>query len=398
MDRKKVLLQAIESGFEVTSEGIPCETEYAKEGYALDYVIEGNDGGVGDQTKNLIVYPYFDTTKTVSGITFTDNGDGSITIAGTATNRVFYHLIDPNKTNVLKLSAAKYYFSDNCDNSSSPRRFLIQAKKNINGVLNNVMSQEGGNNVVDLTELEFDRIWVVLAISAGDTFDNVTFKPQLELGETATEYELYGYKIPIVYCGNGNLFNYTEPIGQIQADQDGWFDITIDNSTGTSTKYANCRTKVNPSLKTGTSYYVYYEVAEKSGDLNVWVTEGSPVKGDSGQFASSLGNKSGFNTTRDSFDECKSMTRTTVTCAAGKSGHIKFRIAVYKTKKDTFTPYTIPQTMEILLDAPLKSGESIRYTSDNLPALPLQENGNSITVGTTVQPTNLTVTYRAKVK
>ena len=246
MDRKKVLLQAIESGFEVTSEGIPCETEYAKGGYALDYVIEGNDGGVGDLT--------------------------------------------------------------------------------------------------------------------------------------------------------GNLFNYAEPTGQIQADQDGWFDVTIDNSTGTSTKYANCRTKVNSALKTGTSYYVYYEVAEKSGDLNVWVTEGSPVKGDSGQFTSSLGNKSGFNTTRDSFDECKSMTRTTVTCAAGKSGHIKFRIAVYKTKKDTFTPYTIPQTMEILLDAPLKSGESIRYTSDNLPALPLQENVNTITVGTTVQPTNLAVTYRAKVK
>ena len=245
MDRKKVLLQAIESGFDVTSEGIPCETEYAKGGYALDYVIEGNDGGVGDLT--------------------------------------------------------------------------------------------------------------------------------------------------------GNLFNYAEPTGQIQADQDGWFDITIDNSTGTSTKYANCRTKVNSALKTGTSYYVYYEVAEKSGDLNVWVTEGSPVKGDSGQFTSSLGNKSGFNATRDSFNECKSMTRTTVTCAAGKSGHIKFRIAVYKTKKDTFTPYTIPQTMEILLDAPLKSGESIRYTSDNLPALPLQENGNSITVGTTVQPTNLTVTYRANV-
>lgn len=253
MDRKKVLLQAIESGFEVTSEGIPCTTECAKEGYALDYVIEGNDGGVGDLT--------------------------------------------------------------------------------------------------------------------------------------------------------GNLFNYTEPTGQIQADQDGWFDITIDNSTGTSTKYANCRTKVNSSLKTGTSYYVYYEVAEKSGDLNVWVTEGSPVKGDSGQFTSSLGNKSGFNTTRDSFDECKSMTRTTVTCAAGKSGHIKFRIGVYETKQDQFmyNQYKIPivngdKTVTILLNAPIKSGESIRYTSDNLPALPLRENVNSITVNTAVQPTNLAVTYRAKVK
>ena len=253
MDRKKVLLQAIESGFEVTSEGIPCETEYAKEGYALDYVIEGNDGGVGDLT--------------------------------------------------------------------------------------------------------------------------------------------------------GNLFNYAEPTGQNQADQDGWFDITIDNSTGTSTKYANCRTKVNPSLKTGTSYYVYYEVAEKRGNLTVWVTEGSPVKDDFGQFTSSLGDMSGFNATRDSFDECKSMTRTTVACAAGKSGHIKFRIGVYETKQDQFmyNQYKIPivngdKTVTVLLDAPLKSGESIRYTSGNLPPLPLQEDGNTVTVNTTVQPSKLAVTYRAKVK
>ena len=129
------------------------------------------------------------------------------------------------------------------------------------------------------------------------------------------------------------------------------------------------------------------------------------MKGDSGQFTSSLGDRSGFNTTRDSFDKCKSMTRTTVACAAGKSGHIKFRIGVYETKQDQFmyNQYKIPivngdKTVTILLNAPIKSGESIRYTSDNLPALPLRENVNSITVNTAVQPTNLAVTYRAKVK
>lgn len=35
--------------------------------------------------KNLLEYPYIDTTKTVNGITFTDNGDGTITANGTAT-------------------------------------------------------------------------------------------------------------------------------------------------------------------------------------------------------------------------------------------------------------------------------------------------------------------------
>ena len=34
--------------------------------------------------KNLIPYPYYNTTKTVNGITFTDNGDGTISVTGSA--------------------------------------------------------------------------------------------------------------------------------------------------------------------------------------------------------------------------------------------------------------------------------------------------------------------------
>ena len=37
------------------------------------------------RSKNLIPYPYYDTTKTENGVTFTDNGDGTITVNGTAT-------------------------------------------------------------------------------------------------------------------------------------------------------------------------------------------------------------------------------------------------------------------------------------------------------------------------
>ena len=260
MDRKKVLLQAIESGFEVTSEGIPCTTEYAKEGYALDYVIEGNDGGVGDLTEDQ------------------------------------------------------------------------------------------------------------------------------------------KYKILLMNHENGNLFNYTEPKNdnQVKADKDGWFDITIDNSTGTSTVYKNCWTNINPVLKPDTRYYLYTEIAERSGDIVY--APCTTITNSISQFKWGLNTTTGYITTISDFTSAAYMLRTYCACTAGKSGHIKFRIAVYKTKKDTFTPYVIPQTAEILLDAPLMSGESIRYTSDNLPPLPLQEDGNTVTVNTTVQPSKLAVTYRAKVK
>ena len=43
---------------------------------AVGYKIYGNTV----TGKNLIPYPYVETTKTVNGVTFTDNGDGSITV------------------------------------------------------------------------------------------------------------------------------------------------------------------------------------------------------------------------------------------------------------------------------------------------------------------------------
>ena len=40
--------------------------------------------------KNLIPNPFIDTTKTESGLTFTDNGDGSVTVNGTSTGQVSF--------------------------------------------------------------------------------------------------------------------------------------------------------------------------------------------------------------------------------------------------------------------------------------------------------------------
>lgn len=45
---------------------------------------------------NLIPYPYTETTKTVNGVTFTDNGDRSITIQGTPTANTKFYLAGTN--------------------------------------------------------------------------------------------------------------------------------------------------------------------------------------------------------------------------------------------------------------------------------------------------------------
>ena len=55
------------------------------DGKLVELGVKGNSFQQTYSGKNLLVYPYTDTTNVNSGVTFTDNGDGSVTINGTNT-------------------------------------------------------------------------------------------------------------------------------------------------------------------------------------------------------------------------------------------------------------------------------------------------------------------------
>lgn len=61
-------------------------------------------------SKNLNAYPYYETTKAENGLTFTVNGDGSITVSGTAsaTTKFRCHYADVSD---FKLGAGEYVLS-----------------------------------------------------------------------------------------------------------------------------------------------------------------------------------------------------------------------------------------------------------------------------------------------
>ena len=64
------------------------DAEYEPPHKSVDHIIGNLSTHVGNMCgKNLIPYPYYQTTKTNYGVNFTDNGDGSITVdTGTSTN------------------------------------------------------------------------------------------------------------------------------------------------------------------------------------------------------------------------------------------------------------------------------------------------------------------------
>ena len=154
---------------------------------------------VGDKTKNLIIYPYEyikkGQTKTVNGITYTDNGDGTITVNGTATSDVALRL--------SKFTAKKgvEYFLSGCPEGGSKTTYYLHLR-------GFELDIGKGAKVALGVQDDFTNDFEIV-IMKGTNVNNLVFKPQLELGTTATEYEPYGYKIPVTVSGK-NLFNIND--------------------------------------------------------------------------------------------------------------------------------------------------------------------------------------------
>lgn len=149
---------------------------------AANYAKVNKIGGVTRKCTNLLPYPYDDTTHTVNGITFVDNGDGTITANGTATENATYFM----KNNSLSLSAGKYTISGLPFDGGWTTAITQLASSN-GFAFNNFLAQ-GETFTLDS---EVNDMIVVLVVFKGYTANNLVFKPMLNEGSTALPYEPY---------------------------------------------------------------------------------------------------------------------------------------------------------------------------------------------------------------
>ncbi len=133
--------------------------------YPQELVSVGDSGSTTEYVMggNLLPYPYTDTTKTVSGITFTDNGDGSITINGTATEGTYSSFIFCKKN--IRLVDGETYYMPKIRNA-----FFYCAYSNENG-----KTCYGESEIV--WSSKYKLIQLYLQISGGTTISNITFYP-----------------------------------------------------------------------------------------------------------------------------------------------------------------------------------------------------------------------------
>jgi hypothetical protein len=133
---------------------------------------------------NILEYPYFDTSKTSYGVTYTVNSDGSIHVYGTSTGNSNFELVTEITAGRKTLKAGTYTLSG-CPEGGSVSLWISGLGQ---GILNDV--GEG----VTFTITEDKRYFLKISVKSGQTVDAV-FYPQLQVGDIKTEWKPYTHEV-----------------------------------------------------------------------------------------------------------------------------------------------------------------------------------------------------------
>lgn len=133
--------------------------------------------------KNFNVYPYKDTTKSLNGITFTDNGDGTITVNGTATTITVFdmHLYLDNPCIVENGT----YILSGCPSGGGISTYNIRAYEKNSGGTDVIIGNDYGNGVTltlngDYYDNDSVHLDLAIVVASGAVISTpITFKPML---------------------------------------------------------------------------------------------------------------------------------------------------------------------------------------------------------------------------
>ncbi|MBQ2743386.1 MAG: hypothetical protein IJF32_11360 [Oscillospiraceae bacterium] len=173
--------------------------------------------------ENMLKYPHLHTTKTVNGITFTDNGDGTVTANGTATADATYAVANYN------LKKGTTYTFSGCPVGGSKTTYYLNPRG---------YSLDVGYGITLTPTYDFKNN-VEIVIKSGTTVSNLLFKPQWELGDKATKYKPYnGQTLTPSADGTVEGMTSVSPYMNVFSDTEGVnIEATYNKSWGMQTEY-----------------------------------------------------------------------------------------------------------------------------------------------------------------
>ena len=188
---------------------------------------------------------------------------------------------------------------------------------------------------------------------------------------TATEYEPYGYKVPISIKGK-NLF-----------DIDAFLALN-DNSTYYSKNENGELVQLKTDYRTDTSLFNYVTLPAGNYMFSYSNTEVT-------KYQTYVNGVSKSKTKNFTLTETSTIGFKFYESAGTVLGHIQIEEGEAASE---YEPYTAPNTYNIYLDEPLAEGEYIDYINGSgLPRIQTNKGTNIITVGTEVKPSNIEAQY-----
>lgn len=141
-------------------------------------------GGMTYKSKNLIPYP---DAKTSSGVTFTVEDDGTITLNGTATASTSFVLVSYRDKTLRLRGGVTYTFS--CKSNLTDDTGYAYLSHYVDGTLQKTITRQNAYTAYTPSSDGYESIAIV--VKSGAEFVNEKVVLQLEEGDTATDYEPY---------------------------------------------------------------------------------------------------------------------------------------------------------------------------------------------------------------
>ena len=347
---------ALREMYSTEVEGVPPLTFPSNGNNLLNYRIDGANGGVGDRTKNLAndndmlpgYWAYADGTYIKTNtwictpkIACKGNVDYTFQFAN---NSRWYGFVWYDENN-------NFISTTNQQNNLQTgfRSFTAKSPSNAGYLIINIAGYPGANDTIR-------------------TDDLINF--QLEESSTVTDYEPYGYKIPVVISGK----NLMPPISE-------WVDGFISGSGAISGASATNKEKTSPFIPIESN---------KRYAFSFYPNAGQPWR------------------CVATYDENKNYvarpysSNTSDPIFLTPSGNVKYLRFSYRTYGDgtysqleqnnevtNYEPYT-KQITNIYLDEPIEANES-KTLSDTNVNIPTINGTNILSIDTTVQPSNVYV-------
>lgn len=272
----------------------PAQIKQYVLGNSIDdiYSVMGQNGA-----KNLIPYPYYEKTHTENGITWTDNGDGTVTANGTATATSYFTITSRTLgTNMAdSLIEGERYILTGCPTGGSNQKYDIFINETYNGAEVGMAFDYGNGATFTLNHKTENNYGIGLRIRSGQTVSNLTFKPMLRLASdsdntyqpyaktnrqlTEDKAELESVRDYVNELGVKNLipYPYYRASGYSSNGMTTTYDsdgvLTINKEVGTSAAYFSLvNNNQSPYyFKANTRYRLTFEL-ENANDLSIFLS------------------------------------------------------------------------------------------------------------------------------